>query len=106
MPSDGIHGAFTRNWKSERLRSKCAIRCSESRNVTTATTSENMRIARTFFPLKNSSRSAPSAGVNVTIVRMAEFNASISPQKPRDDQNGAEENPSRVGAHITGLHMA
>src|SRR5688572_8967437 len=78
MPTEGIHSVLVTNWKSERLESKCAIRCSDRTNVTIAITRENMRIARKFFRLKKSSRMAPSVGTNVTIDRIEEFNASIS----------------------------
>src|SRR5436190_8875897 len=105
MPTDGIHGTFTRNWKSERPELKWAIRCSERTKVTSATISEKARIARTFLRLKKSSRIAPSAGRNVTIVSIAGFSASISPQEPGDYDDAAEQEPACIGTNVSCLHV-
>src|SRR5262245_15784788 len=77
-------------------------------------TSANERIDLNCCEPKNSKSNAPTAGVNVTIVRMWDvMNESIisivnslSSQKPGHDQDAAEEYPARVGPYISGLHVA
>src|SRR5262245_11025913 len=102
---DGIHGRLMTNWKPELAESKCAIRCSEEMNVSTVTASENPRMALTFSRLKNSTAIPPSAGRKVTSVRMLVLISSpMSPQKPRNDENAAEENPCRIRSHVSDLH--
>ena len=50
----------------------------------------NKRIERTCSRLWKSSSSAPTAGVNVMIVRMFDLMISMSPQKPHHDQHSAQ----------------
>src|SRR5262245_18503140 len=83
------------------------MRCRERTNVRSETTNANVRTARTLSRLKRRISNAPTVGVNVMIVRMYESSMIAAlPQKPRDDQNAAEQDPTRIRPHISGLHTS
>src|SRR5438093_7464913 len=43
--------------------------------------------------------------MNAMMVRMLDVMKSISPQKPCENCNSAQENPRCIGAHVSGLHV-